>query len=58
VRDLDCGRVAHAGERRICAHLIGELADDVDVKAWVMRGVGAEYDIACQACAALAPALE
>ena len=54
---LGCGHVAHADERRICAHLIGELADDVDEKAWVMRGVGAEYDLACSPCADLRPAV-
>ena len=47
---LPCGHVAYADRRRVCAHAIGEQADSVD-KVWLMRGVGAEYDICCVQCA-------
>lgn len=46
---LACGHAAHVGGRRICPHLAGEHADELD-KAWLMRGVGVEYDLCCAAC--------
>lgn len=49
VKVLPCGHVAHQGQRRVCPHLLGERADELDT-FWVLRGVGVEYDLCCAAC--------
>jgi hypothetical protein len=49
VKVLPCGHAAHLGERRLCRHLLGERADELDT-FWILRGVGVEYDLCCAAC--------
>jgi hypothetical protein len=49
VKVLPCGHAAHLGERRLCRHLLGEQADELDT-FWLLRGVGLEYDLCCEAC--------
>jgi hypothetical protein len=49
VKVLPCGHTAHLGERRLCRHLLGERADQLDT-FWLLRGVGVEYDLCCAAC--------
>ena len=50
VKVLPCGHVANRGSRRLCRHLFGERADELD-KVWVLRGVGVDYDVCCEDCA-------
>lgn len=44
------GHAANRGTRRLCRHLFGERADELD-KVWVLRGVGVDYDLCCADCA-------
>jgi hypothetical protein len=50
VKVLPCGHLANLGSRRLCRHLFGERADELD-KVWVLRGVGVDYDLCCADCA-------
>jgi hypothetical protein len=54
VEILPCGHVALEGVRRLCRHLLGEGAGELDT-FWVLRGVGVEYDLCCGPCARAGP---
>jgi len=54
VETLPCGHVALEGARRLCRHLLGEGAGELDT-FWVLRGVGVEYDLCCGRCASAGP---
>ncbi|MBW8480977.1 YncE family protein [Actinomadura parmotrematis] len=44
-----CGHVAHAGDIRLCRHLLGPKGDEQD-HLRLLRGRGLEYDLCCPAC--------